>query len=160
MADPSTGRYHLSAFYVSRALHNSGIGSSSILSAEAMAVSVLGAKVITLDTVDRRVVVPESEGGWPWARERMLRLQGWGPKFSVQEWYERLGYRVFWEEGEQARGSSYAVGAGSCKPKSIVGEVNTKEVEKTEKGGKEGALEDEEGEWWVIPSVWMEKVLV
>ena len=98
--------------------------------AESMAVAVLGAKVLTLDTLDKRVLMTEEEGGLPGALAAMKRLQeGRTPEFSTQAWYERMGYSVIKSIVEFDPKSSYVI-----------------------KGG-------DPVEEYCLPSVWMEKVL-
>ena len=99
--------------------------------AEKMAVDVLGAKVLTLDTLDKRALIPEEEGGLPGALSAMRRLgEKITPGFSTQAWYERMGYKVIRSITEFDPKSSYI--------------VKSKET----------------GEEYCLPSVWMEKVLV
>ncbi|KFY47640.1 hypothetical protein V496_10511 [Pseudogymnoascus sp. VKM F-4515 (FW-2607)] len=64
LADPENHRFHLSAFYISKAIQGGGIGNATMKAAEHMAVSVLGAKFITLDTWDRRLIIGDSKKEW------------------------------------------------------------------------------------------------
>lgn len=131
LADPASGRFHISTFYVSRALHGSGIGGVTMGAAESMAARVLGAKYLTLDTLDKRALMSEEEGGLPEARAAMQRIsEHITPVFSTQAWYERMGYRVIRSINEWDPKSSYVIRGG------------------------------EPYEEYCLPSVWMEKALV
>ena len=99
--------------------------------AESMAVRVLHAKVLTLDTLDKRALITEEEGGLPGALSAMKRLvDNVAPVFSTQAWYERMGYKVIKSITEFNPKSSYL--------------IKSKET----------------GEEYCLPSVWMEKVLL
>lgn len=112
LADPSAHKFHISTFYVSRALHNSGIGSVAVRAAESMAVAVHGAKILTLDTLDKRALLEDDEGGIPGAKRNLIVVNGSVPKFSTQEWYERMGYRVFKCINELDERSGYTLRKG------------------------------------------------
>jgi GNAT superfamily N-acetyltransferase len=79
LADPSAHRFHISAFYVSRAMHGDGIGGVVVREAEDMAVRVLGARVLTLDTLDKRVLLREEDGGFKGGRDLYRRFIGIEP---------------------------------------------------------------------------------
>lgn len=131
LADPSSYRFHISAFYVSRALHGSGIGRITMTAAESMASRVLGAKFLTLDTLDKRALMTAEEGGLPEAYAAMQRLEEHiTPGFSTHAWYERMGYRVVNRIEEFDEKSSYVIRGG------------------------------DPYEEYCLPSVWMQKALV
>lgn len=99
--------------------------------AESMAARVLHAKVLTLDTLDKRALMTEEEGGLPGALSAMRRLkEKITPGFSTQAWYERMGYKVIRSITEFDPKSSYVIRGGN-------------------------PVEE-----YCLPSVWMEKVLV
>lgn len=99
--------------------------------AESMAARVLGAKYLTLDTLDKRALMSEEEGGLPGALAAMNRIsEHITPGFSTQAWYERMGYRVIKNIEEWDPKSSYVIQGG------------------------------EPYEEYCLPSVWMEKALV
>ncbi|KFY10807.1 hypothetical protein V492_04840 [Pseudogymnoascus sp. VKM F-4246] len=108
LADPENHRFHLSAFYISKAIQGGGIGSATMEQAEHMAVSVLGSKVITLDTWDRRLLVDDSKKEW---REKFhyYGIDRPLPKFDPQGWYERMGYKVIKEIDELDETSGYVL---------------------------------------------------
>lgn len=108
LADPANHRYHLSALYISEAIQGGGIGGATVEAGEHMAVSVLGAKVITLDTWDRRLVTDESKKEW---REKFdyYSPKEAPPKFDPQGWYQRLGYKVTKEIEEFNETSGYCL---------------------------------------------------
>lgn len=106
LADPSTHRFHISAFYVSRAIHGGGIGGVVVREAEGMAVRVLGARVLTLDTLDKRVLLREEDGGFQGGRDLYRRFMGVEPpEVSFLLLFSRLGSgrEVLWfgEDGEK-----------------------------------------------------------
>lgn len=77
-----------------------------------MAVEVLGARTLTLDTMDRKILT-----------DRREKCKSFGieiPSFSTQNWYERMGYRVIKKLDEHDETSSYFVkltsGEGWCLP--------------------------------------------
>ncbi|KFY26911.1 hypothetical protein V491_01107, partial [Pseudogymnoascus sp. VKM F-3775] len=103
LADPENHRTHLSAFYISRAIQGGGLGTATMQAAEHMAVSVLGAKVITLDTWDRRLIIDDSKKEW---REKFDYYgNGQVMTFDPQGWYQRMGYKVI-KEIEEFDGTS------------------------------------------------------
>jgi GNAT superfamily N-acetyltransferase len=53
LTDPLTHRYAISTFYISRAIHGIGLGGLAMRAAEKMAVEVLGAKCLSLNTVEK-----------------------------------------------------------------------------------------------------------
>ncbi|OBT63847.1 hypothetical protein VE03_06588 [Pseudogymnoascus sp. 23342-1-I1] len=108
LADPENHRFHLSAFYISRAIHGGGIGNATMKEAEHMAVSVLGAKFITLDTWDRRLIIGDTKKEW---REKFDYYGNGLPikKFDPQGWYQRLGYTVIKEIEEFNATSGYCL---------------------------------------------------
>ncbi|KFY98458.1 hypothetical protein V500_01660 [Pseudogymnoascus sp. VKM F-4518 (FW-2643)] len=131
LANPKEHRLHISAFYVSNAIQGGGIGGAAMKAAEHMAVVVLGARVLTLDTMDKRVFLPVAEGGINGGVDSYLKYQRMEvPKFSAQSWYERMNYEVFKEVPEQDEGNGYVA-----------------------------TLKTDDGkiEKWCTPSVWMEK---
>ncbi len=77
-----------------------------------MAVAVLGAKILTLDTLDKRALLEDDEGGIPGAKRNLIVVNGSVPKFSTQEWYERMGYRVFKCINELDERSGYTLRKG------------------------------------------------
>jgi ribosomal protein S18 acetylase RimI-like enzyme len=102
LADPANHRFHLSAFYISKAIQGGGLGNTTMRTAEHMAASVLGAKVITLDTWDRRLIIGDEKKEW---RETGGLLM----KFDPQGWYQRLGYKVIKEIEEFNSTSGYCL---------------------------------------------------
>ncbi|KFY29155.1 hypothetical protein V493_02510 [Pseudogymnoascus sp. VKM F-4281 (FW-2241)] len=131
LADPKERRLHISSFYVSNAIQGGGIGGAAMRAAERMAAVVLGARVLTLDTVDKRVFLPVAEGGINGGVDSYLKYRRMEvPKFSVQSWYEKMDYEVFKEVPEQDEGTGYVA-----------------------------TLKTDDGriEKWCTPSVWMEK---
>lgn len=107
LADPENHRFHLSAFYISKAIQGGGLGNATMAAAEHMAASVLGAKVITLDTWDRRLIIGDEKKEW---REKFdYYSTGQIMKFDPQGWYQRLGYKVIKEIEEFNATSGYCL---------------------------------------------------
>ena len=107
LADPPNHRFHLSALYISRAIHGGGLGNAAMAAGEHMAVSILGAKTITLDTWDRRLIRPDSKPEWA---ENYAKFSTEPfPTFENQTWYERLGYKVIKEIEEYDERSGYSL---------------------------------------------------
>ncbi|KFZ01186.1 hypothetical protein V501_10161 [Pseudogymnoascus sp. VKM F-4519 (FW-2642)] len=108
LADPENHRFHLSAFYISKAIQGGGLGNTTMRTAEHMAASVLGAKFITLDTWDRRLIIGDEKKEW---REKFDYYSTGGllMKFDPQGWYQRLGYKVIKEIEEFNSTSGYCL---------------------------------------------------
>ncbi|KAH8668734.1 hypothetical protein BX600DRAFT_460608 [Xylariales sp. PMI_506] len=84
----SAGIYTITAFYVSEAIQNVGLGSAALSICERLAVSAFGARTITLDTIGNEECRPENP-----RRIAMNKPIPTGP--TNEDWYTRRGYKAY-----------------------------------------------------------------